>query len=82
MRKSLMPEPQHKKKDSGNRKVGGYSAVLKYTGLAFQMIAVVLLFTYAGYKIDEWLGLTVPIFMIIFIIAGLFGYLYKLIKSL
>jgi F0F1-type ATP synthase assembly protein I len=59
-----------------------YNAVLKYSGLAFQMIAVLLLCTFLGYKLDQYLQLKIPVFMILFIIAGLFAYLYKLMKDL
>lgn len=46
------------------------------------MIAVVLILTFAGYKIDQWLGLNIPVFMIVFIVVGLSAYIYKLIKEI
>ncbi|MFY0644879.1 MAG: AtpZ/AtpI family protein [Bacteroidia bacterium] len=58
------------------------NSIIKYSGLAFQMIAVILILTYGGYKIDQWLGLKIPVFMIVFIIVGLGAYIYKLIKDL
>lgn len=64
------------------RPKGRYQAILKYSGLAFQMIAAVLIFTFIGYKIDQWLNMNIPVFTIVFIVLGLFGYLYKLIKEL
>jgi F0F1-type ATP synthase assembly protein I len=38
----------------GNNKEGkAVNAYAKYTGLAFQMIAIIGVFAFAGYKIDE-----------------------------
>lgn len=63
------------------RKTKGVNNILKFSGLAFQMIAFILVCTYLGYKIDEWLNLTFPIFMIVFILLSIIGYMLKLIKS-
>ena len=68
------PDPQLPKKS--------YHNILKYSGLAFQMIAMLLVLTFVGYKIDQYFGLNIPVFMIVFILAGLVAYIYKLIKSI
>jgi hypothetical protein len=39
------------KPDNGNNK--GANNYVKFTGMGFQMIAVIGVFTYAGYKIDD-----------------------------
>ena len=36
-----------------NKEGKAISAYAKYTGMAFQMIAIIGIFAYAGYKIDE-----------------------------
>jgi uncharacterized protein (DUF983 family) len=39
---------------SGNNKEGkAINAYAKYTGMAFQMIVIIGIFAFAGYKIDE-----------------------------
>ena len=79
-----MPQQQQPedKKETLKTVSGKYNAILKYSGLAFQMIALVLIFTYGGYKLDQYLGLKIPVFTIVFILAALFGYLYKLMRDL
>jgi F0F1-type ATP synthase assembly protein I len=44
---------------------------LKYSGLAFQMIAVILLSWWIGQKIDKWAETGVPIFTVIAILTGI-----------
>ena len=54
---------------------------IKYSGLAFQMAALILLGYWLGGKIDKWLELSIPVFTIILILLFLFSF-YSLIKSL
>ena len=75
-------QPEGDNKDSFKKAQGKYNAVLKYSGLAFQMIALVLIFTYGGYKLDQYLELKIPVFTIVFILAALFGFFYKLMRDL
>ena len=55
---------------------------VKYSGLAFQMAALILLGYWLGSKIDKWLELTIPVFTIILILLFLSVSFYSLIKSL
>ena len=55
---------------------------VKYSGLAFQMAALILLGYWLGSKIDKWLELSIPIFTIVLILAFLSVSFYSLIKSL
>lgn len=55
---------------------------VKYSGLAFQMAALILLGYWLGSKIDKWLNLSIPVFTIILILAFLSASFYSLIKSL
>jgi len=57
------------------------NSVLKYSGLAVQMIGVLLLFTWLGRQLDSYLELKTPWFTLSFILMGLFGVMYKLIKD-
>jgi hypothetical protein len=54
----------------------------KFTGIAFQMIAVIGVFSYAGYKIDVALGHQVKWVTAILSLTGVFIYLYMVIKSI
>ena len=68
-----------KKEDNGNG--GEASNLAKFSGIAFQMIAIIGVFTYAGYKIDEaahhntkWVTATLSL-------IGVFISLYIVIRS-
>ena len=55
---------------------------VKYSGLAFQMAALILLGYWLGSKIDKWLDLSFPAFTIVLILVFLSVSFYSLIKSL
>jgi hypothetical protein len=55
---------------------------LKYTSLAFQLLAVIGLFGWIGYKIDAWLGLKIPAFTLILGFAGFGGMMYQIYRSI
>jgi predicted negative regulator of RcsB-dependent stress response len=42
--------PKNEQDENGGRQVKDY---VKYTGMGFQMIAIIGIFTYAGYRIDD-----------------------------
>ena len=54
---------------------------LKYSGLGFQMIAVLLLALWAGQALDEKMEMKNPIWTVVFLLVGLFGSLYLVIKG-
>ncbi|OWY20519.1 hypothetical protein C7N43_13730 [Sphingobacteriales bacterium UPWRP_1] len=53
----------------------------KYSGLAFQMIAIMLLAGFVGIKLDAFLHSS-PALTIIFLLAGVAGAMYLVIKIL
>jgi len=53
----------------------------RYTGIAFQMMAVMALSAWLGYKLDQTLDFSFPIFTLVFILTALGLLMYKLIKS-
>lgn len=57
------------------------SSYAKYMGLAFQMIIVIGLFTFAGYKIDESAGHQTKWVTAVLSLAGVFISLYLLFRS-
>ncbi|MBB2146691.1 hypothetical protein GM921_14400 [Pedobacter sp. LMG 31464] len=54
----------------------------KYTGIAFQMLATIGLFTFIGYKIDEHSGNTKSIYTAMLGLLGVIISLYMVIRSL
>jgi hypothetical protein len=57
------------------------SGFLKYSGMAMQMLGTILVFTYGGYKLDEWQQNKVPVWTLILSLASIAASLYLLIKS-
>lgn len=57
------------------------SSVIKYSGLAFQMIVVILVVLYGGIKLDEYLQREFPLFTFISAILGVVLALYFALKD-
>jgi ATP synthase protein I len=51
------------------------------SGFAFEVIVVVGVITTLGYFLDRWLH-TSPIFLIVFILVGVFAGVYNLIRKI
>ena len=54
---------------------------IKYSGLGFQMIVIIGLFTFAGYKTDQHLHHEVQWVTAVLALAGVFISLYIVFKS-
>ena len=59
-----------------------YNAYLKYSGLAFQMMAVMGLSLWAGMYLDKYLNLRFPAFTVTFSLIAVIGMMIKIIRSL
>lgn len=59
-----------------------YNAYLKYSGMAFQMFAMIGLCVWAGLELDAYLALEFPIFTLILSLLGTIGAMVVMIKSL
>jgi len=57
------------------------SAIAKYSGIGFQMIAIIGLFTFAGYKIDQAANHQTKWVTAALSLIGVFISLYVVIKS-
>lgn len=75
-----MSEPKKQKKKNKDI-TNGANYYAKYTGMAFQMIFIILAGVYGGKLLDEKLGLKNPIFLIIGSLLGVFGSLYFTLKD-
>lgn len=54
---------------------------MKYSGMAFQMIGILLAFVFAGIYLDDWLG-TDPTLTVLMSLLGVAGGLYASLKDL
>ncbi len=69
----------NEKNNSNNKPNNSY---LKFTGLGFQMIAIIGVFTFVGYKIDESFNHSMKWVTAILSLFGVFVSLYIVFKSL
>ena len=54
---------------------------LKYSGLAFQMIAVLVLAAWGGHALDEKLEMKYPVWTLVLLLLGLFASMYLVIRG-
>ncbi|MBI5218317.1 MAG: AtpZ/AtpI family protein [Bacteroidia bacterium] len=54
----------------------------RYSGIAFQMIAVVLLGVFVGIQLDKWVHFKFPVFTVVLSISSVFIALYLVLKDL
>lgn len=71
-------QPQTPKKRSQDQ----FKTYIKYSGLAFQMVAVLGLAVWGGMKLDDKMGNGFPLFTIIFALIAFAGSLIVTIRSL
>jgi hypothetical protein len=70
------PEPSH------NKKLSQYSPYLKYSGLAFQLLAAIAFFGWLGYRLDAWLEIKFPAFMLLFGFLAFAGMMFQVYRSI
>jgi hypothetical protein len=58
------------------------SNFIRYSGMAMQMLGTILVFTYAGYKLDAWQMNKTPIWTLILSLTSIAASLYLLIRSM
>lgn len=58
-----------------------YNDFVKYSGLAFQMIGIILLFTWGGIKLDKYFETEFPVFTVVFVILSIFVAIYQAVRN-
>ena len=66
------------KNDKGKTEVKAY---LKYSGMAFQMIVVLLIAAYAGQWLDDYFKSSQPWFTLVLLLIGVTASMYIIIKT-
>jgi hypothetical protein len=69
-------------KDSSNPKGQSNLTFVKYTGVAFQMLAIIGLSAYIGYKIDQYYNHKVQYATAIACVLGVFLSIYQTVRQL
>ena len=75
MAESQDPSTPHKKSSQ-------YNSYLKYSGLAVQLLGAIFVCGWIGSKIDHWLAMKLPIFMIILGLLGFAGVMVQVYRSI
>ncbi len=57
------------------------NSYLRFSGFGIQMMATIGLAAWGGLKLDEYLELKVPVFLIVFILSAIGGSLYIFIRQ-
>jgi ATP synthase protein I len=65
-------------KSPGNKGIKDFA---KYSGIAFQMIGIILVTTWGGVKLDKLAGSHIPVFTIILSLLGVFAAIYTAVKD-
>ncbi len=65
--------------ENAKRNVNSY---VKYSALGFQMFAIIAVFAFVGYKIDEYRQTQTPVYTAFLCLAGVFVALYQVIRSI
>jgi hypothetical protein len=68
--------------DPSRKKQKQSKTYLKYSGLAIQLLAAIAIFGYLGHKIDQWLELKFPAFMLLLGFLAFAGMMFQLYRSI
>ncbi len=66
---------------SPNKKLKAYNGYLKYSSLGLQLLAAIGVFGWLGYKLDRFLGIRFPAFMLLFGLLAFAGMMYQVYRS-
>jgi ATP synthase protein I len=70
-----------RKKNQKSPENKGLNDFARYSGMAFQMMAVIFLATWGGRELDKLAKFHTPVFTIILSILGVFGAIYSVLKD-
>jgi ATP synthase protein I len=76
-------EKQQPLKKRDPRRMGnkGIRDFAKYSGIAFQMLGIILVTTWGGTKLDKMTDFDRPVFTIILSLLGVFAAIYTAVKD-
>jgi F0F1-type ATP synthase assembly protein I len=76
-----MQQDSSKKKNPKPTQNKGVNDFARYTGLAFQMLGIILVTVWGGTKLDTLTGWQTPVFTIVLSLLGVFAAIYTAIKD-
>jgi F0F1-type ATP synthase assembly protein I len=81
MREKLSQKEKNLKNRKTNKENNGLADYAKYSGIAFQMIGIILITVWGGTKLDKLLDLQTPVFTIVLSLLGVFSSIYVAIRG-
>jgi ATP synthase protein I len=78
---TMMEQPSQQKKNRKGQGNKGIRDFARYTGMAFQMVGIILVTTWGGTKLDEITKFKTPVFTIILSLFGVFAAIYVILKD-
>jgi len=61
---------KHQKQNNPKKKFDNF---IRYSSLGFEMMAIIAIFTFAGYKIDQWMENEFKIFTLLLMVLSVIG---------
>jgi F0F1-type ATP synthase assembly protein I len=77
----MQEQESSKKKNQKSLQNKGTNDFARYSGLAFQMIGIILVTVWGGVKLDKLTGWKTPVFTIVLSLFGVFAAIYTAIKG-
>jgi hypothetical protein len=74
-----MSDSEPDKWKDARRRTNSYA---RFSGLAFQMMGTIVLFTYGGYKLDEWQQNKIPVWTLVLSLSSIAASLYMFIRTI
>jgi F0F1-type ATP synthase assembly protein I len=76
-------EETHSQKKKNPKKLQNKEGInfARYSGIAFQMIAIILITVWGGIKLDKIAGFEKPVFTVILSLLGVFAAIYTVVKD-
>ncbi|MCH7656999.1 MAG: AtpZ/AtpI family protein [Bacteroidetes bacterium] len=75
--------PKKKPQKSNQKKVKNQlNKYVKYSSLAFQMLAIILIGVFGGMKLDQIIRWDFPVFTVVLSISAVFGSIFFVVKDL
>ena len=81
MNSNQQKQNQSKRKKKLSKNNDSMKSYAKYTGMAVQMVAIILIMTLAGVKLDSRRASDTPVFTLILSLLGVFAAIYTAIKD-
>jgi apolipoprotein N-acyltransferase len=80
-KKKSAPNNQSQNQKGRSRDTSGLKSFARYSGMGFQMIVIILLFYWAGSRLDERASTEKPVYTAILTVLGVFAGLYIVLKD-